>query len=247
MGSDVMDYMPMMGPDAIVHLAGETKPLDNIPAEQYVSGNVDTTRRLAELFPDVPLILASTTAVYDEQGKVNPKHPYAVSKLAAERYATVAMRMGTIIGSNGHGRFRNVTDLMIDNAISQGVINVVYPDDVRAIVGLEAVCIAYCRRANRLLIGKTRSAHVDLAQCVMTIGEIAELVQKYCGIMGMTATTKTFDDIQDAPLKYKLSKDRHQSIPPGLVNEVESRANNAMKHITVLKALHDYLTTMEAI
>ena len=131
--------------DAVVHLAGASKLVDDYPAAHYTEHNVHSTKRLRELYADTPLYLASTTAMYNEQKQVDHKHPYSRSKYEAEEYADVVFRMGSINGTNRNGMFHNVIDLMIDSAITKNEIVVAQGSKMRPLAGLTYICMMYYR------------------------------------------------------------------------------------------------------
>ena len=60
--------------DAIIHLAGASKIVDDLPDSHYRTNNVETTKHLREMYPDVPLYLASTTSMYNETKQIEHKH-----------------------------------------------------------------------------------------------------------------------------------------------------------------------------
>ena len=99
--------------DAVIHLGGLSKIVDDYPESQYTKHNVETTKKLRELYPDVPLYLASTTAMYNQQKQIEHLHPYTRSKQEAEAYADVVFRMGTIVGTNRADAFVGMIDFMM--------------------------------------------------------------------------------------------------------------------------------------
>ena len=143
--------------DAVVHLGGASQIADDYPDSHYTKHNVETTKQLRELYPDVPLYLASTTAMYNEQKQIEHKHPYTRSKHEAEAYADVVFRMGTIVGTNRTGSFVGVVDKMINSAIKKREITVAQGAKMRPLAGITYICMMYFRNVeNGALAGRAK-------------------------------------------------------------------------------------------
>ena len=106
---------------------------------------METTKRLRELYPDVPLYLASTTAMYNEGKQIEHKHAYTRSKYEAEQYADVIFRMGSIVGANRAGNFGYVVDLMLHDAITKQKIVIAQGAKIRAVAGITYICMMWYR------------------------------------------------------------------------------------------------------
>ena len=120
---DVLTWEPPWNNiDAIVHLAGASRIVDDYPDSYYYRNNIQTTKHMKEVYPDVPLYYASSTAMYDESGNNKHIHPYTSSKEEAEQYANVVFRTGTVMGSNWDGDYHGMVDLMLDSVYQKGIL-----------------------------------------------------------------------------------------------------------------------------
>lgn len=153
------------GLHAIVHLAGASKVADDLPDSHYQEQNVDTTKHLREQYPDVPLYMASTMAMYNENKQIEHKHVYSKTKHEAEAYADVVFRIGTTCGANHQGKFDYVIDLMLDSAIKQRKIVVAQGAKMRPLAGLTYVCMMIHRNAlNGAFARRARSENAKVIQ-----------------------------------------------------------------------------------
>ena len=161
--------------DAVIHLGGLSKIVDDYPESQYTKHNVETTKKLRELYPDVPLYLASTTAMYNEQKQIEHLHPYTRSKQEAEAYADVVFRMGTIVGTNRAGAFVGMIDFMIDNALKKREIIVAQGAKMRPLAGITYICMMYFRNVvNGALAGRARR---EGAKVIMHLYETCQSIE----------------------------------------------------------------------
>lgn len=177
--------------DAVIHLGGASKIVDDYPDSYYTKHNVETTKRLRELYPDVPLYLASTTAMYNEQKQIEHKHPYTRSKHEAEAYADVVFRMGTIVGTNRTGDFHGVIDLMIDSAFKKREIIVAQGAKMRPLAGITYICMMYFRNVeNGALAGRAKR---EGAKVIMHLYETCQSIENmatatYRGLYALSQT-----------------------------------------------------------
>ena len=161
--------------DAVIHLGGASQIADDYPDSYYTKHNVDTTATLRELYPNVPLYLASTTAMYNERKQIEHKHPYPRSKQEAEQYADVVFRMGTIVGANRAGNFVGVIDKMIDSALKKREITVAQGAKMRPLAGITYICMMYFRNvANGALAGRARK---EGAKVIMHLYETCQSIE----------------------------------------------------------------------
>lgn len=87
-----------------IHLAGQSDPADSVGRPGYdLDANAGFTIRLLHTLKFKRFIFMSSGAVYDglarsvtPQADINPTLPYAISKLAAERYCEFFRRQGRI-------------------------------------------------------------------------------------------------------------------------------------------------------
>lgn len=161
--------------DAVVHLGGASKIVDDYPDSYYTKHNVETTKRLRELYPDVPLYLASTTGMYNEQRQIEHKHPYTRSKHEAEAFADVVFRMGTIVGTNRAGNFDYVIDLMIDSALKKREIIVAQGAKIRPLAGITYICMMYFRNVENGALA--RRAKREGAKVIMHLYETCQSIE----------------------------------------------------------------------
>ena len=129
--------------DAIIHLAGASRMADDLTHSHYSHANLDTTIHLRGLYRSTPIYLASTAAMYNEDGLVDHLHSYTETKEEAESYATVALRMGTICGTNPDHKIVSLIDHMLQSAINTGTIKVIDGHRYRAIASLKYICETY--------------------------------------------------------------------------------------------------------
>lgn len=128
--------------DGAIHLGGVSRLSDDISEKEYQEQNVESTKALRDMYPDVPIYLASTCGMYDELGKINLEHPYNKSKHDAEKYCNVAYRFGTLCGMNYMGFYKGLVDCMIDGIVRKGRMVIAEGEKWRALAGLNYVCIA---------------------------------------------------------------------------------------------------------
>lgn len=131
--------------DVVIHLGGLTKL--GFDRELYWLHNVESTKRLKRLYPNTPLLYASTCAMYNEHGKPEVDHPYPQSKREGEQYADIAFRMGSVTGANRFGKYLRVPDLMIAGALEKKAIRVINPNTQRALAGIKWICEQYLNHA----------------------------------------------------------------------------------------------------
>ena len=158
--------------DAVLHLAGASKIVDDYPDEHYFDNNVGTTKHLRELYPDVPIYLASTTAMFDENAEIKHLHPYTESKAAAEEYANVVFRMGTIVGANHAGDFHGVIDMMLDSICRRKELLVAEGAKMRPLAGLTYICAMWHRA-----VSSGRFAERSMDEGALVIQHLYETVQ----------------------------------------------------------------------
>ena len=161
--------------DAVIHLGGASKIVGDYPDSLYTTQNVETTKRLRSLYSGVPLYLASTTGMYNEQRQIEHKHPYTRSKHEAEAFADVVFRMGTIVGMNRAGNFDYVIDLMIDSALKKREIIVAQGAKMRPLAGITYICMMYYWNvANGALADRAKK---DGAKVVMHLYETCQSIE----------------------------------------------------------------------
>lgn len=96
----------------------------------------------------------SGNKLFDENRKVNPTYPYAISKLIAEKglmtlvdknFSAVILRLGTVCGVSKRMRFDLAGNTMFKTAITEGKIYVNNPSTWRPIIDIRDACLAFHR------------------------------------------------------------------------------------------------------
>lgn len=183
------------GFDVIIHLAGASK-IDEKLNFDYDGDNVVLTQYVAEMFPEVPFILSSTTSMLNEEGQVAPVHAYSRTKLEAEKIADYSYRFGTVCGANGEGAFHGVVDCMIHSAMLDSKIYVAGGLKSRPLVALHSVCGMLEQAARDVYFeGADKVASMSYGvDCVATMDEMAKEVVSVLGMMGHHEDIKIVHD-----------------------------------------------------
>ena len=167
--------------DAVAHLAGASKLDSSFSELYYYKNNVDVSRKLKGLYPSTPIFMASTTGMYNEEGVVEHKFHYSRTKEAAEQYANVAFRMGTICGVNRQGVCHTVASLMVRDAIEKGKILIAEGEKYRSLISLDNVLKTWY---SQMVLGSVNNS-LDLYDTCVTIEQlgvkVCELVSLFFG------------------------------------------------------------------
>lgn len=173
----VRSAMAAVRPQAVVHL-GAITPVrhsfeDPFP---YVSINLEGTMNIAhavmEMSPNTKLVAASTAEVYGwqphvptrEDAQLNPSSPYAVSKVAADAYLRMAMKVyglkATVLRCNNtYGRVGEkgfLTEYVISSMLDNQTVYIGAPTHIRDYMIVDDHVDAYDRAlSNEAAIGET--------------------------------------------------------------------------------------------
>ena len=166
--------------DVVIHLAGLTKL--GFDREEYWRNNVESTKRLRDLYPDVPILFASTCAMYNEHGLPDVNHPYPASKREAEQYVDIVFRMGSVTGCSRFGHYLRVPDHMIANAYKEKVIRVINPEDQRALASIGWICEQYRLASEKVLVPIKKFPHINtLVQTQTSMKDLGHMVRDAIG------------------------------------------------------------------
>ena len=181
--------------DAIVHLAGASRPRPGYTAEEYQRNNVKASAVLRSLYPQLPIIYASTMSIYNEGGYIDHDEMslYASSKKAGEEYADVVINFGTIVGANRLGNFMSFIDCMIHDADTSGRIYVLEGDKKRGILTLDAAVGAIFEPVSRMLGMRVPGEFNKCAQTCISIREGASMLATFFNVP--VAEVNSLDDI----------------------------------------------------
>lgn len=138
--------------DAVIHLAGVSRMLDDVTPDEYHEKIVGSSIRLRELFQMTPILFASTMAIYNGDGMLTPEcHPYAAEKYKAEQYADVTFNLSTVVGVNRFGYYHSFIDRMIYDVNHHRQIYVYHGDKRRPVVRLSHVVHTFLRTCSVLV------------------------------------------------------------------------------------------------
>ncbi len=180
--------------DAVVHLAG----LSNDPMAAFSPSlnyllNASGPAIVAHAAKEAGIqrfVFGSTCSVYglsddgevDEEHDASPAFPYAVSKLMGERaisclgderFRTIILRKGTVVGWSPRMRFDLVTNTMVKSALTEGKIVAHNADLWRPLIDVRDAASAYIAAAEADL---TITGMFNIAGQNYSIGELADEV-----------------------------------------------------------------------
>lgn len=152
------------GVDAIIHLAGVSNdPMAEFSPKINYFLNASGTALLAHKVKEKGIskfVMASTCSVYGftldkvftEEEEAQPKYPYGISKLMAERallslqdtyFGPVILRKGTVGGYSPRMRYDLVINTMVKSALTTGKIVVRNASLWRPVIDIRDVAVAY--------------------------------------------------------------------------------------------------------
>jgi nucleoside-diphosphate-sugar epimerase len=184
----------LKGVDVVLHLAGlSNDPMAELfPHTNYLT-NAAGTAIIAEASKRAGIqrfIFASTCSVYgladksivDEETIAQPRFPYGISKLMAERslecladdeFRPIMLRKGTVVGWSPRMRFDLVVNTMIKTALTQKKITVHNPSLWRPLLDVQDAAEAYLRAVDA---DEDVSGTFNIAYDNFTIGRLADEV-----------------------------------------------------------------------
>ena len=162
----VRSAIASIAPKAVVHLAALTPVRysfeDPFPyAKINLGGTMNFAHAILEESPNTRLIAASTAEVYGwqphkptpEDAKLNPSSPYAVSKVAADEYLQMAMKVyglkATVLRSNNtYGRIGErgyLVEYIVSSMLGNQTVHIGAPKHVRDYMLVDDHVDAYVR------------------------------------------------------------------------------------------------------
>ncbi len=189
----------MRGCSAVVHLAGLVgDPACAVDAEFTRQANIVATRMAKDVAQSLGVqrfIFSSSCSVYgvsdtevDETADLNPVSLYAQTKIDSERellysardeFFVTILRFATVFGDSRRPRFDLVGNLFTAQAITDGLITVIGPQQWRPFIHVRdlARAIVMVLEADRRLV-QTQVFNVGDKRLNMTILQLAQEVQK---------------------------------------------------------------------
>lgn len=199
--------------NAIIHLAAfSNDPMaDGNPMANYTV-NAAVTAFIAQRARERKIskfIFGSSCSVYgftvgkllEEEFTPEPKFPYAISKLMAERalialaddsFRPVILRFGTIGGYSPRMRYDLVINLMVASALSKGIISVHNPSLWRPLVDIRDAAQAYVCALENEAEGIFNIVENNYTVKAMAL-EIAHTLDRQFGVRTEVETTNKFD------------------------------------------------------
>lgn len=188
----------MRDASAVIHLAGLVgDPACAVDAEFTRHTNIATTRMAKDIAQSLGVrrfIFASSCSVYgasdvevDELSKLNPVSLYAQTKIDSEQellasrpddFFVTILRFATVFGHSRRHRFDLVANLLTAQAMTEGLITVIGPEQWRPFIHVRDVARALVAvlDANPVKVdGQT--FNVGDARQNMTIGQLAQVVR----------------------------------------------------------------------
>jgi UDP-glucose 4-epimerase len=190
--------------DFVVHLAGLASARESFKhPNQYERVNVDGTKALLDALKDHKLskfVFSSTAAVYgtessdntDENTPMDPKSPYAKSKMLAEQivtkqgkshgFKTVILRFFNIYGSGQKLEHSGIVSLFIRSMIDNGKIEII-GDGSRT---RSFIHVQDCARAILLSCSVKTDDHIVVNVCGEDSTSIEDLAKELVKVSGRT-------------------------------------------------------------
>lgn len=175
--------------NTVIHLAGVSNdPSCELDYRLTQEINVEASKRLID-FASISgvkrFIFASSASVYgsnkelvDEDAELNPQSEYARSKIEVEKYLVehknlnpIIFRFGTLFGYSPKMRYDLAVNLMIKDAIVDGVIKVNGGEQSRPFLHVEDAAIEMLKSAGTLTTGI-----FNLATANVKIQSLAEVI-----------------------------------------------------------------------
>lgn len=197
--------------DTVIHLAGVSNdPSCELDYRLTQEINVDASKRLID-FASISgikrFIFASSASVYgsnkelvDETAELNPQSEYARSKIEVENYLLehknlnpIIFRFGTLFGYSPKMRYDLAVNLMVKDAIIDGVIKVFGGEQSRPFLHVEDAAIAVLKSTGTFNIGV-----FNLATANVQVQHLAQV------IAGFENAKVEFNQGSTDPRDYKM-------------------------------------------
>jgi nucleoside-diphosphate-sugar epimerase len=178
--------------DTVIHLAGVSNdPSCELDYKLTQQMNVDASKRLID-FASISgvrrFIFASSASVYgsnkclvNEEAELNPQSEYARSKIEVENYLLehknlnpIIFRFGTLFGYSPKMRYDLAVNLMVKDAIIDGIIKVHGGEQSRPFLHVEDAAIAILKS-----IGTFTTGIFNLATTNVQIQYLAEVIASF--------------------------------------------------------------------
>jgi nucleoside-diphosphate-sugar epimerase len=204
----------MKGASAVVHLAGLVgDPACAIDPDFTRHTNIVATKMtklVAQSLGVHRFIFASSCSVYgvtpdevSETGPLRPVSVYAQTKIDSENellnavpdnFFVCILRFATVFGDSRRPRFDLVANLFTAQAMTDGLITVIGPNQRRPFIHVRDVAraIVMALKANPVLI-QSQIFNVGDARLNMTIQQLADRVRAVCGRYGEVSISVTQD------------------------------------------------------
>lgn len=208
----------MNGASAVVHLAGLVgDPACAVDPQFTRHANIISTRMAKEVAQSLGIyrfIFASSCSVYGvndqevkEGDKLNPVSLYAQTKIDSEKellfsvrddFFVTILRFATVFGHSRRPRFDLVGNLFTAQAMEEGVITVVGPQQWRPFVHVRdlARSVVLVLKANPVMV-QSQIFNVGDKRLNMTIQQLAEMVKSIAQKEGWQVSITVQDNIQD--------------------------------------------------
>ncbi|HEY7501002.1 MAG TPA: NAD(P)-dependent oxidoreductase [Vicinamibacterales bacterium] len=187
---------------AVIHLAGLVgDPACAVDPEFTRHANIIATRMAKEVAQSLGIhrfIFASSCSVYGASDKemregddLNPVSLYAQTKIDSERellfsvrddFFVTVLRFATVFGHSSRPRFDLVANLFAAQAMMNGLITVIGPDQWRPFIHVRDLARAIVMVLDaRAELVQSQIFNVGDTRLNMTIGQLGELVQRTAG------------------------------------------------------------------
>jgi len=210
--------MAMNGASAVVHLAGLVgDPACAVDPQFTRHANIISTRMAKEVAQSMGIyrfVFASSCSVYGvsdkevrEGDQLNPVSLYAQTKIDSEKellfsvrddFFVTILRFATVFGHSRRPRFDLVGNLFTAQAMEEGVITVVGPQQWRPFVHVRdlARSVLLALKANPISV-QNQIFNVGDKRLNMTIQQLAETVKSIVQKEGLQVSITVQDNIQD--------------------------------------------------
>ena len=224
--------LAMKGASAVVHLAGLVGDPACAVDEQFTRHtNIVATRMAKDVAQSMGVhrfVFASSCSVYgmsdkevSETDALNPVSMYAQTKIDSENellysgrddFFVTVLRFATVFGHSPRPRFDLVGNLFTAQAMTDGLITVIGPQQWRPFIHVRDLgrAIVKVLKANPALV-QSQIFNVGDKRLNMTILQLAEAVQKVCS-HGREVKISVSENVQDRR-NYAVSFEKIQLAP----------------------------------
>lgn len=250
----------MTGVSSVVHLAGIVgDPACSINEEYTRHTNIVTTRIAKDVAMSLGVsrfIFTSSCSVYgfnnsivNEKSSLNPLSLYAQTKIDSENellnsitenFSVTILRLSTVFGHSLRPRFDLVGNLFVAQGMTDKIINVIGPNQIRPLIHVSDVSKAIMKTLSAD-IKKIKGEIFNVGDDNMnfTILELAQkakkIIDKYCNEISININSSKLLDLRNYNVSFKKIKeildfDNSISIEEGLEEIVKKFLNNYYKN-----------------